>query len=236
LPDKDPARIRAMFDAIAPRYDLLNHLLSAGRDRVWRRRTADRVVSTAPSGPILDLACGTGDLLLELMSAARTDRRLMGADFSGQMLTLCAAKMEGADRSAPLLQSDGRRLPFPDASLAGVTIAFGLRNFPDAAAGIDEMQRVLVPGGMLGILEFTNDRTRWFDLVYQPWSRLIIPLLGRIVAGRGGAAYSYLPESVADYVTSSEMWGIIQRCGLEPVEERSFTGGVCRLFLARRPA
>ena len=225
-----------MFDAIAPRYDLLNRLLSLGRDRVWRRITADRVVSTAPHGPIADLATGTGDLLIALRKATRATNRsrlVCGVDFAAGMLRIAREKAPGGDDAGPcLIRADGRHLPFDDGALAAVTIAFGLRNYPGLVEGILEMKRVLVPGGILGILEFTRDRSRWMDLLFRPYARLVIPSIGKLLS-RDPFAYEYLPKSVEAFATSSQMWGALQEAGLEAVEERSYTGGICRLFMAR---
>lgn len=233
----DPARIRAMFDAIASRYDLLNRLLSLGLDRTWRRRSAACVACIAPEGPIADVACGTGDLLIEVAAAAGNvagSRLTIGIDFSIPMLAQAAAKIEkaGAGRVA-LIRADGRRLPLRDASLAGVTIAFGIRNFADLGEGIREMARVLAPGGVLGILEFTSDRTPWIDRLFRPYARFVIPLMGRLFSG-DPSAYRYLPASVEAFATSGTLWRAIRRAGLEPVEERAFAGKICRLFLSRR--
>jgi demethylmenaquinone methyltransferase/2-methoxy-6-polyprenyl-1,4-benzoquinol methylase len=225
-----------MFDAIAPRYDLLNRLLSLGRDRAWRRITADRIVSTAPHGPIADLATGTGDLLIELRKATRATSRsrlICGVDFAAGMLRVALEKAPGGDSLGQcLICADGRALPFNDGSLAAVTIAFGLRNYPGLEEGILEMKRVLVPGGIVGILEFTRDRSWWMDVLFRPYARRVIPSIGKLLS-RDPLAYEYLPKSVEAFATSSQMWGALQRAGLEAVEERSFTGGICRLFMAR---
>jgi len=232
-PRKDPERIRSMFDRIAPRYDLLNRVLSLGRDRVWRRVTARRVEEEAPAGPVLDLACGTGDLLRELHRRGRRSRSRIGADFAREMLERARPKLLDVGCPPILLQADGRSLPFPDGALSGLTIAFGLRNFPDPSAGLDEMARVLRPGGVLGVLEFTRDRAWWMDPLYRPWARLVIPHLGRLLSGDEGA-YTYLPASVAAYASSGELWALLEGSALRRLEERSFSGGICRLFLARR--
>ena len=230
--------VRAMFDRIASRYDLLNHLLSLGRDVAWRRRAAESVVSEAPAGPMADIACGTGDMLLAL---ARPDegrpagRLLVGVDVSSAMLKLAADKVRRRGiRRIALVAGDARQAPLDQGRFAGVTSAFGIRNFPDLAEGIRAMSAMLMPGGVLGILEFTRDHARWMAPLFRPYSRYVIPVLGRLIS-RDPKAYKYLPKSVASYATSEEMWATIQAAGLVPVRQRSFSGGICRLFLARRP-
>ncbi|MFO7769568.1 MAG: ubiquinone/menaquinone biosynthesis methyltransferase [bacterium] len=232
-PPKDPERIRSMFDRIAPRYDLLNRVLSLGSDQRWRRTAARRVEDEAPAGPVLDLACGTGDLLRELHRRGGRPRTRLGADSSRDMLMRARSKLIGSGHPPLLVRADGRSLPFPDGSLAGVTIAFGIRNFPDLGRGLAEMARVTGEDGVVGVLEFTRDRDRWMDLLYRPWARLVIPRLGRLLSGEAGA-YTYLPASVEAYASSGEMRQAIERAGFRSVEERSFSGGVCRLFLARK--
>jgi demethylmenaquinone methyltransferase/2-methoxy-6-polyprenyl-1,4-benzoquinol methylase len=231
--DTHPDRIRAMFDAVASRYDLLNRILSLGQDRRWRRISAERIAGSAPAGPILDLACGTGDLTRALSRAnARSHRNtIAGADFSRPMLRRAAAKAEGIAEIG-FLQCDGMHLPLRNASLAGIAIAFGLRNFADQQAALDEFVRVLKPGGVLGVLEFTRDRAWWMEPFFVPWQRVVIPTLGRLLS-RSPGAYKYLPESVRAYTDAVGMWDALRSAGLEPLEERSFSGGICRLFLAR---
>ncbi len=224
-----------MFDRIAPRYDLLNRVLSLGSDQRWRRAAARRVEDEAPAGPVLDLACGTADLLRELHRRGTRPRTRLGADLAGDMLGLARAKLVSGGLPPHLFQADGRRLPLADGGLSGITIAFGIRNFPDLEEGVTEMVRVLGDGGVAGILEFTRDRRRWMDLLYRPWARLVIPVAGRLLSGDGGA-YSYLPASVEAYASSDEMWEVLEGAGLRRIEERSFSGGICRLFLARRAA
>lgn len=222
-----------MFDAVAPRYDLLNRLLSLGQDRRWRRISAERVLGAAPTGPILDLACGTGDLVLALRRAGGGTRScmLIGADSSSAMLSRAAEKVAGAGGIA-FMQCDGRQVPLRDASLAGLSIAFGLRNFPDQREALSEFVRVLRPGGVLGVLEFTRDRSWWMEPAFVPWQRWVIPGIGRLLS-RSPGAYKYLPESVRAYTDAVGMWDALRGAGLEPLEERSFSGGICRLFLAR---
>jgi demethylmenaquinone methyltransferase/2-methoxy-6-polyprenyl-1,4-benzoquinol methylase len=225
-----------MFDAIAPRYDLLNRLLSLGRDRAWRRITADRIVSSAPRGPIADLATGTADLMIELRKATQASsqsRLVCGVDFAAGMLGIAREKTRGGDDAGScLICADCRDLPFADDSLAAVTIAFGLRNYPGMVEGILEMKRVLAPGGIVGILEFTRDRSWWMDGLFRPYAWMVIPSIGKLLS-RDPSAYEYLPKSVESFATASQVWSALQEAGLEAVEERSYTGGICRLFMAR---
>jgi demethylmenaquinone methyltransferase/2-methoxy-6-polyprenyl-1,4-benzoquinol methylase len=226
-----------MFDGIAPRYDLLNHLLSFGRDIAWRRHAAERVVSEAPAGPIADIACGTGDMLLMLARAGGANRShgmLVGLDVSRGMLGLAARRVtKTGGKGIGLVTGDAGHVPLGPEQFAAVTVAFGIRNLPDLTEGIRAMSELLMPGGVLGILEFTSDHARWMASLFGPYARFVIPTLGRLIS-RDPTAYKYLPKSVATYATSDEMWKEIQTAGLVPVLERSFSGGICRLFLARR--
>ncbi len=231
-PGKDPALIRAMFDAVAPRYDLLNHLLSLGLDRRWRRVTARRLARLGPAGSVLDVATGTGDLLLELTRTLPRTTPLVGLDVSRSMLSRAAAKRAPRARPILLLQADALRLPFPDASLGAVTIAFGLRNLPDLREGVRELVRVVRPGGLLAVLEFTRGRARWAEPLFRLWSRHFIPRAGRLLSDP--AAYRYLPESIEAWVTPEGLRGVLKEAGAPPVEERAFTGGVCTLVVGQR--
>ncbi len=237
-PAKDPARIRAMFDQIAPRYDLLTHLLSLGRDIAWRRRAARRVAALAPPGPVLDAATGTGDLLLALDRALPVGVPLVGGDVSAAMLVRAAVKTRRRCRRPLLLRTDARRLPFPDATLAAVTIAFGLRNLPDLETGVRELVRVLRPDGILAVATDHEGYREQIAVLFRSvgggttWSRTAVPVLGRLLSWK--SAYRYLPDSIEAYVTHEELARILKRAGALPVENHTFTGGVCTLVIGRR--
>ena len=190
--------VRSMFGRVAPRYDLANHMLSANVDRYWRSHTVARVrdVLLRPKALVLDLACGTGDLLIALEHEA--GRSLIGSDFCHPMLTGASAKLQRARLRSVLVESDALSLPFADASLDLITIAFGYRNLANYRAGLVEMRRVLRPGGALAILEFTQPPNRAFAAVYNWYSRNVLPVIGGAISG-APEAYRYLPESVRKF-------------------------------------
>jgi demethylmenaquinone methyltransferase/2-methoxy-6-polyprenyl-1,4-benzoquinol methylase len=176
--------IRSMFGRVAGRYDLANHVLSANVDRYWRNHTVSRVrdIVTRPGALVLDLACGTGDLLIALERTA--GRRLIGSDFCHPMLTGAQAKLRKDRLQSVLVESDALALPFRDAALDLITIAFGYRNLANYRAGLVEMRRVLRPGGALAILEFTQPPNATFAALYNWYSRRILPILGGLSQAR----------------------------------------------------
>jgi demethylmenaquinone methyltransferase/2-methoxy-6-polyprenyl-1,4-benzoquinol methylase len=215
--------VRGMFDRIAPVYDLMNRVMTAGLDRRWRRLTAAAVVR--PGDRVLDACCGTGDLALAARAAGG---RVTGLDFSERML-------ERARRKAPdveWLRGDLLELPFEDASFEATTVGFGIRNVSDIELALRELRRVLGPGGRLGVLEITRPRG-----VLRPFFRLwfdgIVPLLGKVLPG--GAAYSYLPASVRRFPGPEDLTTLIERAGFEGVSYRLLAGGIIALHVAERP-
>jgi demethylmenaquinone methyltransferase/2-methoxy-6-polyprenyl-1,4-benzoquinol methylase len=222
--------VERMFSAIAPRYDLLNRLLSAGRDRAWRRRA---VAATAlpREGILLDVCTGTADLALE---AARQfpDARIVGVDFSRPMLALGAAKIARArlaDR-VRLEVAQTEALPFPDGSFNAVTVAFGLRNVPDRLRGLREMCRVLRPSGRAVILEFTTPPGALLRRAYLWYFHRVLPRIGRLVSGHP-SAYSYLPASVADFPSPEDLAGWMRDAGLHDVSYNLLTGGIVAIHV-----
>jgi len=219
------AWVRDMFGRVAPRYDLLNRVLSLQIDRIWRWRTA-RLLRPylGPDKRVLDLCCGTGDLLaaLEKVSPAQ----YLAADFCFPMLVRTRQKSH-----APLMEADGLRLPLEDSSLHLITIAFGFRNFVNYRAGLDELARVLKPGGRLAILEFTrppNPIVRgWMNL----WNRWVMNPIGRLVSGQGDA-YQYLPESVARFPDAPALAAMMSAQGFGPVSYQYFDLGIVALHVA----
>ena len=213
--------VREMFDAIAPRYDLVNRVMTFRMDVGWRRATV-RELALAPGSLVVDVAAGTGDLCRQLESWGL---RAVGADLSGGMLA-------HAMTDAPLVQADGLRLPFPDAAVDGVTCGFALRNFVDLRAFLAESARVLRPGGRMALLEVSepaNPVLRWGHGVY----------FGRVVPRIGGwlsdpAAYRYLPRSVAYLPPLPELLDQIRRAGFTAVERRPLSGGIAQLLTATR--
>jgi demethylmenaquinone methyltransferase/2-methoxy-6-polyprenyl-1,4-benzoquinol methylase len=215
-----PDSVRTMFDRIAPVYDVMNRLMTAGLDRRWRRLAAEAVVG--PGDRVLDACCGTGDLAL---AAERAGGRVTGLDFSEAML----ARAERKSSSVRWVRGDLLALPFPGASFDAVTIGFGIRNVEDLEAGLGELLRVLRPGGRLACLEITRPRG-----VLRPFFRLwfdrLVPLAGRLLPG--GEAYTYLPASVRRFPGPEDLAEAIQRVGFVSVEWRLFGGGIVSLHVA----
>ena len=202
-PDKSADRIAGMFDAIAPRYDLLNHVLSAGIDRRWRER-AIRSLELTGSQRLLDICTGTGDVALQ----ARGAGRVIGVDFASAMLAIARQKVRAADDThrVALVRGDATRLPIGDRSVEAVTIAFGIRNVERPELACAEMARVMRPGARLAILEFGLPRVPGVRTLYLWYFKYLLPWIGRRVSGHS-AAYSYLPASVGTFPPPSEFAG-----------------------------
>jgi demethylmenaquinone methyltransferase / 2-methoxy-6-polyprenyl-1,4-benzoquinol methylase len=232
--DKRPARVAAMFDAIAARYDFLNHLLSAGFDRSWRAR-AIRALGLTGREAVVDVCCGTADVALAAAWASPGAARVIGVDFSGEMLRLGAAKIAAAGRSAAVLlaRGDATRLPVPDASVDGATAAFGIRNVERPERALAEMFRVLRPGGRLAILEFSIPRSPAIRALYMPYFRFVLPRIGRLVSGHG-SAYSYLPASVGSFIPPEVMLDLLRACGFRAASAEPLTFGIVTLYTATR--
>ena len=225
--------MRHTFDGIAGTYDLLNHLLSAGADILWRRWTID-ALALETGWWILDLATGTGDLGFE--AAARDPGvRVVGADLSRPMLRLGTRKQKKRAGQLLFLCGDAERLPFPDARFQAVTIGFGVRNFSDLATGLQEIHRVLRPGGRLAILEFSRPRAFLLRRVYFLYFKYILPGIGRLVS-RNPRAYRYLYESVMGFPEGDAFLRRLERAGFVESEERRFTLGIASLYLALKPS
>jgi demethylmenaquinone methyltransferase/2-methoxy-6-polyprenyl-1,4-benzoquinol methylase len=215
-----PDAVRRMFDRIAPIYDAMNHTMTAGLDRRWRRLTAKAVVR--PGDVVLDACCGTGDLAV---AAARAGGRVTGLDFSEPML-------ERARRKAPELEwicGDLLELPFGDASFDAATVGFGVRNVDDLQGALSELRRVLGPDGRLGILEITRPRGPLAPF-YRLWFDGVVPLLGKLLPG--GSAYTYLPASVRRFPGPAELTKMIEAAGFRDVRVRLFAGGIVALHIA----
>ncbi len=223
------SEVQAMFAEIAPRYDLLNRVLSFGIDRRWRE-TARRRLDLAPGQDLLDLCCGTGDLALQF---ARHGIRVLGADFTAPMLPLARAKAERRNIAARWVRADAQSLPFAAASFDAVTIAFGIRNVEDPQRALAECQRVLRPGGQLAVLEFFAVEGRLWGPLFRFYFRHLLPRLAWLVrAGRGGA-YRYLPESVDGFARPDGFAQWMSAAGFEEVSDQPLSGGVARLLIGR---
>jgi len=235
-------KVREMFTQIAPRYDLLNHLLSLQFDRLWRARVASRLchILARRDALVLDLCCGTGDLAFSLARSGYA--RVIGADFAHSMLV--RAKQKSAvlvsakeDSAPPILffEADALRLPFPDTSFDLVTTAFGFRNLSNYEAGLREIQRVLKPGGTIAILEFTEPPQGLLGDLYRWYFCKILPKIGGLISGQA-AAYKYLPNSVARFFRPPELASLLSTVGYESVVYSVWTFGTVALHTAVRPA
>jgi demethylmenaquinone methyltransferase/2-methoxy-6-polyprenyl-1,4-benzoquinol methylase len=225
--------VREMFTAIAPRYDLLNHVLSFNIDRLWWRRTA-RVfahVFAEPEARVLDLCCGTGDMTFALQrQAGKSSPRITGADFSHAMLQ----RASGKSVSTPLrwVEADALRLPFPDEHFALVTSAFGFRNLANYDAGLREIARVLRPGGECGILDFAEPQGVVGSL-YRIYFKNVLPAIGTLISGVKGP-YAYLPASVEHFPEPGEMLQRMERAGFREVSWSPYTFGIAGLYRGKQ--
>ncbi|MGC2400561.1 MAG: ubiquinone/menaquinone biosynthesis methyltransferase [Acidobacteriaceae bacterium] len=221
--------VRSMFDQIAPRYDLLNHVLSCNIDRLWWRRAAHtfRQVLVRPEAQVLDLCCGTGDMTLALLRLRpQSGRPVLAADFAHQMLLRGAAKF--AQRNAIAVEADALRLPLRDASIDLLTTAFGFRNLANYRAGLQEFYRVLKPGGELGILDFSEPRGVMGKL-YAFYFRRVLPAVGSLISGVSGP-YAYLPRSVHRFPTPPELLESMQSVGFEQTSWTPYSFGIAGLY------
>ncbi len=220
--------VRTMFDGVAPRYDLLNHLLSFQIDKLWRRHTVRRLdpILKRPGVRVMDLCCGSGDLLLALQS--RCKGQVLGSDFSHQMLRVAARKV-----TSPVVEADAMRLPVRNDSLDLVTVAFGFRNLANYRKGLEEMLRVLKPGGTAAILEFSTPPNAIFRGVYQFYSTKILPKIGAMLSG-APEAYTYLPESVKKFPDAPTLANEMSAAGFKEVTFERMTFGSVALHIGKK--
>lgn len=230
--------VQQMFNSIAPRYDLLNHLLSANVDRLWWQRTAAqfRDILEDPHAAILDICCGTGDLTMALLRhRPQSSRPILAADFAHGMLVRGANKFgaAGPERSTAIaLEADALHLPLRPQSLDLIVTAFGFRNLANYAGGLREFHRVLKPGGQLGILEF-SEPGGFIGKLYALYFRRVLPAVGRIICGTRGP-YSYLPASVGAFPPPREVLSMMQRAGYSACHWQPYTFGIAGLYTAVR--
>lgn len=221
--------VRRMFTRIAGRYDLMNSVMTGGRHHAWRRAAAREIVA-APPGPVLDLATGTADLAL---AVRRRDpaRTVVGADFAEAMVVEARHKLSArGERRVPLLAADALALPFGDATFACVASAFLLRNLEDLARGLAEMRRVTKPGGRVVALDITSPAVPGWDAVFNLYFHRVVPAVGALVA-RDRAAYTYLPQSVARFVSPTELTRLMERAGWSAVRYRRLALGTIALHV-----
>jgi demethylmenaquinone methyltransferase/2-methoxy-6-polyprenyl-1,4-benzoquinol methylase len=227
------AWVRQMFATVAPKYDLLNHLLSFNVDRRWRRRLLERVrpVLVRPGAVALDLCCGTGDVLLEMQKAAPCP--VLGSDFCHPMLVEAERKIVGAGFKSPLFESDALVAPLRPECVDLVTLAFGFRNLANYEAGLVELFRILKPGGMLAILEFSHPRGLFMRASYGFYSRVLLPIVGSAVSG-SREAYTYLPDSIQKFPRAERLARMLTEAGFHSVSYELLTGGIAALHIGRK--
>ena len=232
-PDKTPTIIAGMFDAIAPRYDLLNHTLSAGLDKRWRNQAVDAL--DLPRGArVLDLCTGTCDLAVATVRRVQ-DSSVIGVDFAGEMLRRGLAKIRalGLAKEIRLVRGDATQIPIGDASCDAATIAFGIRNVAEPERALAELSRVLRPRGRLAILEFGQPRIPGVRTCYAWYFRYLLPAIGRLVS-KHSSAYSYLPASVGAFPPPAEFADIISRHGFSNVRAVPLSFGIVYLYIAEK--
>ncbi|PLX78945.1 MAG: bifunctional demethylmenaquinone methyltransferase/2-methoxy-6-polyprenyl-1,4-benzoquinol methylase UbiE [Desulfuromonas sp.] len=227
--------IREMFDAIAPRYDFLNRLLSFGIDRRWRRFTV-RQLAVPKGGAVLDIATGTGDVALEVARQTDPSVSIVGVDFTQGMLVHGLEKVAASlyPERIRLVNAPCEALPHPDSVFDGVTIAFGIRNVVERQQGLREMFRVLKPGGIVAILEFSQPESQLFRQIYYFYFRRLLPWVGGLFSKR--SAYQYLPDSVLEFPTTEEFQQMMTAAGFIELRSVPLTFGIATLHIGRRQA
>lgn len=220
--------VHEMFSGIAGRYDLLNHVLSLNIDKRWRRKVANILRETLdrPDAVVLDVACGTGDLSLELNRGSKA--QIIGTDFCRPMLAVAQEKTAEVKAPIPYLEADAMDLSFANDTFDALTIAFGLRNLPNFANGLKELHRVLKPGGTIVILEFSSPVVPGFRQLFNFYFANILPRIGGAVSGSRGA-YEYLPDSVSKFPAQKELVRLLEETGFSSVKYQNLTGGIAAL-------
>lgn len=233
--DRAPHEIAGMFDGIAGHYDLLNHLLSAGRDRQWRARAVE-VLDLGEGETALDVCTGTADLALALASPRGPAARVVAVDFSAEMLRLGQEKIrhQHSDGAVTVLRGDAEQIPLGDRTVDGVTIGFGIRNVSAPPRALSEIRRVLRPGGRLAILEFGEPSSPPIRAAYLWYFRRVLPLIGRLIS-RHRSAYDYLPASVGRFYRPPAFCDLLREVGFTDVRVTPLTFGIVYLYSARIP-
>lgn len=225
----DKSAVGPMFDNIAFRYDFLNHFLSFGIDRIWRKKTIKLIPLTFVKPEILDVATGTGDLAI---SAMKLDpAHITGIDISEEMLKIAEKKFrdKGLSGKVDLIQGRSEKLPFTDTSFDIAMVAFGVRNFSDTLKGLMEMHRVLKRGGVIMVLEFSRPATFPFKQLFSFYFLKIVPFIGRLFSGNRNA-YTYLPESVSEFPENEQFTDMLKNAGFASVRQTRLTGGVASVY------
>ena len=230
-PKKDS--VQKMFDDISPKYDFLNHFLSFGIDFIWRRKLVAMLSVTHPRR-ILDVATGTGDVAIAMIKLK--PEQIVGIDISDKMLDIARRKIteKGLQNIISFKQSDAERIPFSDGSFDAVTVAFGVRNYENLRKGLSEMKRVLRPGGIMMILEFSHPATTPFKQFYDFYSRYVIPSIGKLISNHSDA-YRYLPESVAAFPSGGDFLQILKELGMTNCNQKPLSLGIASIYSCQTP-
>ncbi len=226
------AAVREMFSGIAGKYDFLNHFLSLNIDKIWRQKVSAKLtdILIRENSLVLDVACGTGDLAIELSGR---QAKIYGTDFCRPMLKIAKEKCEDRKTEIPFVESDGLCLSFPDNTFDAVTIAFGLRNFSNWKNGLIELRRVLKPSGKLAVLEFSTPRLPGFRQLFSFYFSSVLPRVGGAVSGSRGA-YEYLPESVSRFPDQEGLASLMRQIGFSDVEYSNLTGGIAAIHIGTK--
>lgn len=234
--DKSGERVKGMFAQIAPRYDLMNHVLSLGIDIQWRKKVLRRLRLDMDL-PVLDCCTGTGDLALMIARRMEGKVDVIGTDFCAPMLEFADQKHQKQIPELPVkfIEADSQALPFEDATFQAVTVAFGLRNVQDTDQGIREMVRVCAPGGQVAVLEFSQPTVPGFKQVYQGYFKHVLPRVGQTFARNNSDAYEYLPNSVIEFPCGQALADRMEAQGLRDVKVYPYTFGIASLYIGDRP-
>ncbi len=225
--------VREMFSGIAKKYDFLNHFLSVNTDKRWRRLVSRKLqdILDRKEALVLDVACGTGDLSVELQTSGKA--KVIGTDFCRPMLEIAFDKNDKNQTSIPYIEADGMNLSFPENTFDAVTIAFGLRNFSNWQDGLVELHRILKSGGKLAILEFSTPVVPGFKQIFNLYFTRLLPRIGGAVSGSRGA-YEYLPDSVSRFPDQKGLVKMMEETGFSNVEYKNLTGGIAALHIGTK--
>ena len=234
--DKSGDRVRQMFAEIAPKYDLMNHLLSLNIDKHWRAKTL-RILKLNPGEPVLDVCTGTGDLAIAMSKSLGPETVIKGSDFCNEMLEIARVKqgklLPGNSR-IEFLTADTQELPFPENQFQAVTVAFGLRNVAVTEQGLAEMRRVCKVGGRVAVLEFSKPTVFGLSHLYNFYFKHILPRVGQSMSKNKQSAYEYLPQSVQEFPSGEALAEVMRQCGLKDIRMVPMTLGVVTLYLGTK--